>query len=503
MELVNKVKENIFAVLPVTLIVLLVHFLVTPLESTTLIRFLIGTVFIIIGLSIFLIGVDNTIQPVGENLGSALVRRKSLARLMGVGFIVGFLINVAEPNLFVFAGQVQDVSGGAVPAVQMLVVAAFGIGVLIALGLLRSVFQIPLRNFLLVMYGLILILAIVAPTDYIGIAFDASGSATGSITVPFILAFGLGVSSVHAGKEGEEDSFGLTAAAAGGPILAVFLMTLVLGIDGFAIGEATVDQASEELSLLAPFLSEMGKMAKDILQALGPVLIITLIAQYTLMHMPKRAFRRVLTGFVYTYVGFVLFLTGVNAGFMNAGRSLGEAVAGLPIGITMGVGALIGFVVILAEPSVHVLTAQVEEITDGAIGRNAILISLAVSAAVAVVLTVVRLMVPGLALWPFFLGGYALAVILSRFTPTLFVGLAFDSGAVASGPMTATFILAFAQGVAVYTNGATGLLDAFGVIAFVALTPPITLQIFGIIYEAKRQKQDEDDSNMPIHDIDD
>lgn len=487
MSILNKLKENVFAVLPVTLLVVILHFLVAPIDGLALTRFVVGGVVIIIGLSIFLLGVDITIQPVGQALGSSLVRKKNLILLMVVGFFVGFLINVAEPNLHVLSAQVQMVTGGLLPAFLILVVAAIGIGIMIAMGLLRTVLQWSIKNFLLIMYGAILVLCILAPTDFIGIAFDASGAATGSITVPFILALGLGVASVHGGKGGEEDSFGLTAAACGGPIIAVLLMAIFMGLEGIDPVDMSEEAGVIDTSVFGPFLSQVPVLAKEIFLAIAPVFVITLIAQVTLMKLPRRTFRRIMVGFIYTYIGFVLFLTGVNAGFMDAGRLLGEAVAAQPVWITVGVGALVGLVVILAEPSVHVLTAQVEDITAGALTRNAILITLALSAAASVALTVIRL-VTGVPLWPFFLFGYGAALIISRFTPAMFVGLGFDSGGVASGPMTSTFILAFAQGVAVAVSGPLGLLDAFGVIAMVTVVPPITLQIFGIIYERQQKR---------------
>lgn len=487
MSILQKLRENVFAVLPVTLLVIILHFFVAPIDGLALARFVLGGGVIIIGLSIFLLGVDITIQPVGQALGSSLIRRRKLFLLLFVGFIVGFLINVAEPNLHVLAGQVDIVTGGALPALLILLVAAVGIGIMIAMGLLRTVLQWSVKNFLLIMYGIILVLCVVAPTDFIGIAFDASGAATGSITVPFILALGLGVASVHGGKEGEEDSFGLTAAACGGPIIAVLLMAIIMGIGGIDPIDMAEEASTLDTTVLGPFLTQLPILAHEIFQAIAPVFVITIIAQFTLMKLPRRTFRRIMIGFIYTYLGFLLFLTGVNAGFMEAGRLLGEAVAALPFGATIAVGAFVGFVVILAEPSVHVLTAQVEDITGGALTRSAILITLALSAAVSVALTVIRL-ITGVPLWPFFLIGYGTALLISRFTPTMFVGLGFDSGGVASGPMTSTFILAFAQGVAVAVSGPFGLLDAFGVIATVTLVPPITLQIFGIIYERQQNK---------------
>lgn len=486
--LFDKFKDTVLSVLPITILVILLNFTIAPIGALTLIRFVIGSVFIILGLSVFLLGVDLSIQPVGNTLGAALVRRKNLPLLIIAGFLVGFFINVAEPDLFVLASQIEEVTGGLLSTEQILVVVSIGIGIMIAIGLVRVIFQIPLRNMLIGIYLVVLVLAIWAPNSFLGIAFDSGGATTGSMTVPFILALGLGISSVHGGKEGEEDSFGLTGVASGGPMIAVLSMALISGLGGLTAGEELVEEVVD-VTYFGPFLHEFPIIAMDVGMAIAPLFIITLIAQRFLMHMPRRAFRRVVIGFVYTYLGFVFFLTGVNAGFMNAGQILGETVAALPDAITILVGALIGLLVILAEPSVHVLTAQIEDITGGTIGKKAILIALALGVSTAIALSVFRIITPGVELWYLLLGGYGLALLLSRFTPTLFVGIGFDSGGVASGPMTATFVLAFAQGVAVYVGGSMGILDAFGVIALVALTPLIALQIFGLLYQWQERRQ--------------
>lgn len=486
--LISKFKETLFSVLPVTLLVVVLNFLLVPMGTERLLRFLLGAGFIVIGLSIFLLGVDLAIQPVGNNMGSTLARRKNLPLLVIAGILLGFFINIAEPDLLVLAIQVEEVTAGLLSTMTILVVVSIGIGVMIALGLVRIVFQIPLRNMLFVLYAIIGILAFLAPNDFLGIAFDSGGATTGSMTVPFILALGLGVSSVHGGKKGEEDSFGLTGVASTGPMLAVFSMALLIGLQ-----ELSTDNAAEEeiiTGVWGPFVHELGVMMQEILIAMAPLVILTIIAQYTLMHLSRRVFSRILKGFVYTYVGFVLFLTGVNAGFMDAGRALGEGLASYPDIVAILVGALIGMLVILAEPAVHVLTAQIEDITGGSISKKAILITLAVGVSVAIALSILRIVTPGVELWHLLLGGYAIALILSRFAPTLFVGIAFDSGGVASGPMTATFVLAFAQGVANYVGGDGGVLNAFGVIAMVALTPLIALQIFGLLYHWQEKRQE-------------
>lgn len=486
-QMISKFEETIFAVLPVTLMVIFLHFFVAPLETPILWRFVIGSVVIIVGLSIFLLGVELAIQPVGNAIGTYLTKRKSLLILLAGGMTLGFFINIAEPDLLVLAKQINDATGGILTVPHILIVVSIGIGLMLAMGLLRIIMQVPLKNVLFMIYGLIFILACFTPKSFYGIAFDAGGATTGSMTVPFILALGAGVSAIHRTKGGnDEDAFGLTAIASGGPMIAIMLMALISGLTN--ISGDTSSAPLVEAGIWLPFMHSAVHVAKEVLLAISPLIIISLVANKTALHLPRRTFKRMLKGFFYTYVGFVLFLTGVNAGFMAAGKDLGYALGGMPLWLNLVVAAVIGCVVILAEPSVHVLTKQIEEMTNGAIKKNAILVAFAIGVSMAITLSVLRLRVDGMALWVFLLVGYILAILLSRFTPSLFVGIAFDSGGVASGPMTATFVLSFAQGIALHVYGDGGLIEAFGVIALVALTPLITLQLFGIFYEHKRKK---------------
>lgn len=456
----------------------LLHFFVTPLSGPVMGRFLVGSVFIVLGLTVFLIGVEIAISPLGSAIGSMLAKRRSLALLLAGGVVLGFVTSVAEPDLAVLAAQIQDATAGILGAGTILIVVAAGIGVMLALGLARIVFQVSLKNLLLVIYLIIGALSLAAPQSFLGIAFDSGGATTGSMTVPFVLALGLGVSAAGTGRHSEEDGFGLIGIASGGPMIAVLTMALAsrLGEITGMPGEA----AAENTAVLAPFIHAIGEEARKVVIAILPLLLITLILQKTALHLPRRTFRRILKGFIYTWLGFVLFLAGVNAGFMEAGKELGVALAGRGLGLNLVIAAVIGCVVILAEPSVHVLTEQIADITNGAIRSGAILVSFAAGVSGAIVLSVVRLRL-SLPLWIFLVVGYVLVLALSRITPTLFVGIAFDSGGVASGPMTATFVLAFAQGIA-EAGGGGSLLDAFGVIALVALTPLVSLQLFGILY---------------------
>ena len=485
--LLDKLREVIFAVLPITIIVLILNFTVAPIGANLTLRFLIGAIFIIFGLSIFLFGADIGVQPIGALMGSSLTKKKNIGILIFFGFILGFIITIAEPDLQVLAKQVSGVTSGGIDMLTLLIVVSVGVGALVVIGLLRIIFNINLSRLLTIIYGVILILSIFSSPAFLGIAFDAGGATTGSMTVPFILALGLGVSSVKGGKTSEEDSFGLVGLASAGPIMAVIAMGILSKV------EVITDNSGLDLvsntGIFTPFIRELPVILKDVTITFIPFIAMFIIFQIFFFKLPKKRLNRILKGLVYTFIGLVLFLTGVNAGFMEAGTAIGYAAATSTHNwIVIPIGFLLGFTVIFAEPAVYVLNEQIEDVTSGHIKKKSILYTLSIGVATAVTLSMIKIMVPSIQLWHYLLPGYIIAVTLSHFTPKIFVGIAFDSGGVASGPMTATFILAFAQGVAEAIDGANVLMDAFGVIAMVALTPLIAIQLLGLVYERKAMK---------------
>lgn len=485
----QKLKDMIFSVLPVTIIVLILNFTIAPIGSELIWRFIIGAIFIIFGLGIFLFGADLAIQPIGETMGSSITKKKNLILLIIAGIVLGFFINIAEPDLMVLAKQVHQVTSGVITQWQLLIVVSLGIGILVAIGLLRIVFAIPLNKLITVLYIIIFALVAFAPESFLGIAFDSGGATTGSMTVPFILSLGLGVASMQGGKRSEEDSFGLVGIASAGPMLAVLSMSILSGIESLS-GTLPVT-ADNNMGIIYPFLNLIPKISIEVIIAMLPIVVLFLIFQVTLIKMPRKQTSKIFKGLIYTFIGFVLFLTGVNAGFMEAGSAIGYAVANYGRNhIIIITGFVLGFTVIFAEPAVYVLNEQIHDVTSGHIKKKNILYTLSIGVAIAVSLSMIRILVPGMSLKHLLIPGYIIAILLSHFAPKLFVGIAFDSGGVASGPMTATFILAFAQGVAEATPGADVLLDGFGVIAMVALTPLIAIQILGLMYKRKASKKE-------------
>jgi hypothetical protein len=486
--LIHKVKEVIYAVLPITLIVVILHFTLTPLDFNVLFRFIIGAVFIVVGLSIFLFGVDLGITPIGNAMGSAITKSNKIWIVIIAGIMLGFFISIAEPDLHILAGQIELVTSGVISKIGIVVIVSLGIAVLLATGLVRIVYNIPLYKLLTWLYLIIFGLAIFTSPEFLAISFDSSGATTGALTVPFMLALAIGVSSLKKdSKASEKDSFGLVAVASAGAIIAVMIMSIVTKQDKIA-GSLEHHEASAG-SLMYPFLHKLPIIAGEITLALFPILLIFLIFNKISFKLSKRSFRKILTGVLLTFIGLVLFLVGVNAGFMDAGSLVGYTLAALDSKVYIIIVALVlGLVVILAEPAVHVLTQQIEDVTSGYVSRKAILLTLSLGVGAAVALSIVRILIPAVELWHYLLPGYLISIALMYVVPKLFVGMAFDSGGVASGPMTATFILAFAQGAAESIDGADVLVDGFGIIAMVAMTPIIALQILGLIFKIKSKK---------------
>jgi len=486
--LFEKFKEVIFSVLPITVIVLALHFTLTNLETPQLIRFLLGALLIIIGLSIFLVGIDKGITPIGNLMGATLTKTNKIWIVGIAGLILGFFISIAEPDLHILAGQVDFVTGGVIPKFTIVIIVSIGIAALLAIGLIRIVYNIPLYKLLSILYLIVFVLAIFTSPEFLAISFDASGATTGALTVPFILALALGVSTLKKdSKASEKDSFGLVAITSVGAIIAVMVMNIIAGTD--EISGSLEYSAFESASIIAPFIYELPIIAGEIILALLPIIILFIVFQKISFKLPRRSIRKIIKGLVYTFLGLVLFLVGVNAGFMDVGSVIGYSVASLENkSYVVIIGFILGLVTILAEPAVHVLTHQIEEVTSGYVKRKVVLVALSIGVGAAIALSMVRIIITEVQLWHYLLPGYIIAIAMSYFVPKLFVGMAFDSGGVASGPMTATFILAFAQGVAEAIEGADVLREGFGMIAMVALTPLIALQTLGFIFKIKSAK---------------
>lgn len=490
-ELTEKLKEVLMSVLPITFIVLILHFTVSPLETDRLYAFLIGSFLVIIGLTIFLFGINQGLEPIGHDVGNTITHSNSYAVVITVSLILGFFVSYAEPDLHILAKQVDNVTSGQLEKTLMVFAVSVGIGIMMTIGMLRILKDVRLKFVFSGAYALIFMLSLFSSSDFLAIAFDASGATTGAITVPFMLSLATGVSAMKKNsKMNEADSFGLVGISSTGAILGVLFAGLFL--DGGKLNGALPEADITNTTLLEAYGSKLFHIAWESFLTLLPIIVVYLIFQVFFFKHKRSKVIDISRGMVLTFIGLVVFLLGVNGGFMEVGTQLGIRLASLDSSIpVLLVALLLGLTTVLAEPAVHVLTNQVEEVTGGSVKRNLVLIFLSVAVGLSIFMSALRILVPSIQLWMYLVPGFGLAAILAYFVPDLFVGMAYDAGGVASGPMTATFSLAFVQGIAAHVPTADVVADGFGMIAIVAMMPIIAIELLGALYQVKSRKASE------------
>ena len=481
-KLREKIVESLSAVLPITGIVFVLSLLLVPMGVGTMGLFLSGAVMLIVGMGLFQLGAEMSMTPIGEGVGVQLSKSNKVWLLSFVGFLMGVIITVSEPDLQVLAEQVPSV-----PNLVLILTVAVGVGIFLALAVLRIRFHIPLSRLLIVLYVLLIGVSFFVPREFLAVAFDSGGVTTGPMTVPFIMAMGVGLASLRSDKHAASDSFGLVALSSIGPILAV----LILGCffrpteADYVLGEML--QVDTTRDVVWAFAEQLPHYAWEVLVSLLPIAAVFVLFQLFTRRYPRRQILRIAVGLVYTYIGLVLFLCGVNVGFAPVGALLGKELAGLPYNwLLVPIGMLIGYFIVKAEPAIQVLNHQVESVTDGAISVQAMNRSMSIGVAVSIGLAMLRILL-GIPIWWIVIPGYVIALTMSLFVPKIFVGIAFDSGGVASGPMTSTFLLPLSIGTCRALGGDL-MTDAFGVVALVALTPLIAIQIMGLVYKLKTDK---------------
>ena len=475
-KLKEKLKEALQAVLPIIGLVLLLSFTIAPISPSILLCFLIGGILLIAGIVFFTLGAELAMSPMGERVGTAMTQSKKLWVVVALSFLLGFIITISEPDLQVLAQQVP-----AVPNLTLILAVACGVGVFLVVALLRMLFSIALPPLLVCFYAVIFILAFFVPKEFLSVAFDSGGVTTGPMTVPFIMALGVGISATRSDRHAADDSFGLVALCSIGPILAVMMLGMIYNPDSAAYTPPVIPEIVDSKQLWNLFAVELPTYMKEIALSLLPIVLFFAVFQALILKLSGRNLTRILIGLVYTYIGLVLFLTGVNVGFMPAGNYLGQVLTGQSYRwVIIPIGMLIGYYIVKAEPAVQVLNKQVEDVTGGTVSQSMMNTALSIGVACAVMLSMVRVLT-GISIYWILVPGYALALILARFVPSVFVGIAFDSGGVASGPMTSTFLLPLAMGACTALGGNV-VTDAFGVVALVALAPPVAIQIMGVLY---------------------
>lgn len=478
----EKFMETIKAVFPILAIVLVLCFTITPIPPSILVTFLIGAVLLILGMLLFNVGVENSMTPIGERVGSIMTRSKNVGIMVLISFIMGMVITISEPDLQVLAQQIPSI-----PNLTLILAVALGVGIFLVIAILRMLIGIPLSYLLLLFYGIIFILTLFVPADFLAIAFDSGGVTTGPMTVPFIMSFGVGIASIRSDRHAEDDSFGLVSLCSIGPILAVLILGMIFTPESTEAISETIPIIDNTVDIGKLFAVEIPYYLKEMAVSIFPIILFFGLFELAAKDINKRTLIKIAIGLTETYIGLVLFLTGVNVGFMPAGNYLGQTIAQLPYAwIIVPLGMLIGYFIVKAEPAVYVLTKQVEEMTSGAISSQSMGTALSLGVAASVGLSMIRVLTGISILW-FILPGYFIALALTFFVPKIFTAIAFDSGGVASGPMTATFLLPFAMG-ACEALGGNIITDAFGIVSMVAMTPLITIQTMGVIYQIKENK---------------
>ena len=481
-KLIEKLKESLAAVVPITLIVMGISVLLVPLELGTVVMFFVGALMLIVGMGFFQLGAEISMTPMGKGIGSELAESRRLPVILGVGFLMGAIITMAEPDLQVLANQVP-----AIPNRVLVLTVAVGVGIFLALAILRILLKIRLSVLLMCLYLGLIVLSFFVPADFLAVAFDSGGVTTGPMTVPFIMAMGVGLASVRGDKSAGDDSFGLVALSSVGPVLAVLVLGCFYDPGQASYSLSDVAEVATTRDVARVFALEVPGYAAEVLTSFLPIAGVFVVFQLISRRYRARQIRQILVGFLYTYVGLVLFLCGVNVGFSPVGAALGQALAASAWRwLLVPLGMLIGYFIVKAEPAIQVLNHQVQDVTNGSISAGAMNLCLSVGVAVSVGLAMLRVLTGVPVQW-ILIPGYLVALVLSRLVPPLFVGIAFDSGGVASGPMTTTFLLPLSLG-ACEALGGNAMTDAFGVVALVALTPLIAIQIMGLVYQYKQNR---------------
>ena len=485
-KLLEKLQESLAAVVPIVVLVLVLSMTVAPIPSGVMLSFLLGATMLVFGMMLFSVGAEVAMEPMGELIGARVTKTKNLKLILTLGFVLGLLITISEPDLQVLAHQVQ-----AIPNMVLILAVGVGVGAFLVLALVRILYGISLRLLLFAFYVLILALTFLTPENFRSVAFDSGGVTTGPMTVPFIMAFGMGIASIRSDSSASDDSFGMVALCSIGPILAVMILSMIYRADSADYTPISVTNVADSMELRSLFGEGFPEYLQEMMMSILPIAVFFFIFNFIFLKLHVNTLSRIGLGILYTYFGLTLFMTGANYGFMPAGAYLGQMLGEQPFRwLIIPVGMLIGYLVVKAEPAVYVLMRQVEDLTDGAITGRSLQLSMCAGVGVSVGLSMLRVMLGLNVLW-FIIPGYVLALGMSFLCPKLFMAIAFDSGGVASGPMTAAFLLPMTMGFCTAMGGNLAR-DAFGVVALVAMTPLLTIQGLGIVYRFRKRHYAQD-----------
>ncbi len=479
----EKLKESCLSVLPMVGVISILGFFVAKIDTMTMVKLYICAVLVILGLTVFSMGVDRSMIRIGEYVGATTGKFKSLTAFILISIFVGALFIVAEPDLKVLASQFPGLSS---PMVLILIIAV-GVGIFLAVASLRIIFNIKMKYILVFSYSAIVILSFFVPPAFAPVAFDSSGIATGSLAVPILMAFGMGISTVRSSNS-QENSFGLVTVATIGPILSIMIFSLFAGNISDA-GASTIVIEHISFAEIFPIVGhEIVYNLQEVAYVLIPIFVIFFAFHFLKLHLPWREIGKIVVGVFYAYIGMVFFLAGINAGFLPIGGQLGVTLATAEYNwVLIPLGLVLGLVNVLAEPAVHVLVKQSYEVTGGSIKKSVMFICMCISTSLSVCLAVVRCFLHINILW-IIIPMIVICVALSFFVPQLFCGIGYDAGSVCSGPMAVAFILPMISGIC-EAFGISSMLYSFGTVAIIGTMPTIVVELLGLIVTIKTKQR--------------
>lgn len=477
----EKAKEAISSIVPVMVIMILIG-LFLGFNATTMVSILISTILLIVGVTLFTLGADMSMMEMGKTISSGLLKTRKVGLILFVSFIVGIVITVAEPDLKVLASQMT-----AIDSKVLILSVGLGVGIFLSIAAGRIIYQINLKKIIGFFYVILLLMIVVSKNEMIPLAFDSGGVTTGPMSVPFILAMGIGFSTSRTKKKSKNDSFGLVALCSIGPILTVLILGLLMKGD-LSYTYNIQGETTTFLSMMINYVGEIVPVFKDVLMSLLPIVGVFVVFCLITRSVSKRQIMKVMLGLPITLIGLTLFFIGVNVGYLPVAYLIGIKMYNKAKGLLIILGLIIGFVIVKAEPAVAVLTEQIEKLTEGSIKRSVMNNTIAVGVALAVAISIFRV-ISGVSINVILIVGYLVSLGLMFFSPDIFTMVAFDSGGAVTGPMTTSFLLPLVIGIC-YASGGNVLTDAFGLVALVAMSPLLTIQILGIVYRLKSKKKE-------------
>ena len=505
-KFLQTVKETFYSSLPLAVIIV-ICLCVAPLSSLSdYLKIIVGYICVVFGQAMFLVGLETSILPIGRMVGGSFAKYNKLIFVLSFGFVFGLLATVAEPALSVLAKQISSIMP-LVNSTLFIWITGTGIGIGVAIALVRIVKNINIKWVFAILYSLVFLLVIFSPSEFIALAFDGSGATTGDVSVPFILALGLGISATFSKSKTNDDSLGIIGIASVGPITAVLIYGIIIkAVNGGSLPAENPYDMSIERGLGDILLGSVADVALAVL----PIVLISVPFLLFLLKLPKRTFSKLMLGVIPVYLGLLIFLSGIDFGFGFVGQYIGqmffeESRPEWFKWLLLAVGFVLGAAITVSEPAVTVLGVQIEDLTNGHIKKMTIRITLALGIGVASLLSILKILTEINILY-FLVPLYAISIIMMIFTPKLFVGLAFDSGGVTGGALTSAFLtpltLSIAGAVAEAQGGEMSILtNGFGIISFISVTPLIAIQALGIIYNIRLKRAEKEAAEESFEDL--